>query len=168
MKLIPYAQVDGAWSVRDADVKHCWRKMEEEGTARIVFWSGSVKTEDDFLAMCKAPANIVVFVISDTDFLGLAWLNEVSGNHAMAHFCFFRDSWGTDSIEMGEMVLSYWFSFEYEGEPVLKVIIGNVPDFNVKALSFIRKLGFIRVGEIPHIAGGNAMTVNYLERDDGR
>lgn len=97
---------------------------------------------------------------------GFAWFNEVSDNHCTGHFCFFKETWGKSAFRLAEAVLRYWFAMPNSvGAPLFDVIIGRTPSENRLAVRFIRKLGFVVVGEIPKIANGEPLTVSYLERE---
>ena len=69
---------------------------------------------------------------------------------------------------MGFRLLDYWFSFPGDEGPLFDVLIGNIPARNRLAIKYIKKLGFVELGEIPHMADDGAMSVSYrVRKDDG-
>jgi len=150
LALVPYAKVDGQWTLPDSFILDVARQCKEEKTFDTVFYDGQIKTEWDFLEAMQRPVNVPVFVFKGMEPLGFAWLNGVSGNYAFAHFCMMRDAWGTESIEVGKLFLKYWMSFaQQSGAPLLELILGVIPGNNKQAHRFTEKLGFVRLGEIP-------------------
>jgi len=169
ISIIPYAEVNGAWSLNDTTLEDCWRRMVDEGTARLVFWDGTVRDAAGFIAAMKRPSNLVVFGHDGEQLLGFAWLNGIARNHAHAHFCFFRASWGRASLRLGQAIVGYWESFDdADGGALFDVLVGETPDNLTKALKFIKRLGFERLGTIPLIARGNGMIISYRVMNHGQ
>lgn len=174
--LIPYAQVNGSWTISDALVLQIAQKFQDEGTFHRVFYEGFIRTPTDFLEMIKKPANLPVFVFRGYVPVGVAWLNGLCGNHAFAHFCFARASWGVDSERVGELILQYWMNLSRaDARPIFDVIIGVIPATNPKAARFVERIGFVRLGEIPMMlkdaySGDRAAAVilYYSRFTDGR
>lgn len=150
--LVPYVEVNGTRTVSDGLLRQTFEKIKEDGSHISVFSEGGVKTPDDFIKMMKSPQNLPVFVLVDKKISGLAWINGCVENRAFGHFCFFKEVWGTRSLEMGKAVLKYWFSFPGNDGPLFDIILGMTPGGNKKALGFITRLGFERVGEIPKMS----------------
>jgi len=167
IQLIPYAEVNGSWSLTDEAVRDCWDHLVADGTAKLVFWDGSVTSADQFLAVMKRPGNIPVFGHDGTSMLAVAWLNGVQRNYAHAHFACFREAWGRSSLDVCRAFLDYWGAFSSEGRYIFDVVVGETPSHLRKALKFINRLGFVRVGSIPKIANGNDIMVSYKVMRDG-
>lgn len=107
-----------------------------------MFYEGTIKTADDFLAMLKSPATVAVFALDGTKAAGLAYLNQFQGNQAFGHFCFMR---GSDAETIGrEIVHNYWCK-----ALGIEFVMGVVPGFNKRAMDFVQRIGFTRVGSIP-------------------
>lgn len=139
--------------------------MVHDGTLDVVFSSASICSEDDFLTVMKRPTNVPVVVFVNGQMSGIAWINGLEDNYACAHFCFFKEVWGTVSLDIGKKLLDYWMQFSID------VLIGKIPASNQKAISFVKKLGFKYVGEIPYISknvdGDRVPTVIlYYSRDE--
>lgn len=115
-----------------------------------MFYEGKIQNVDQFIQMMKNPVNIPVFVFKGYVPIGFAWLNGASGYHAFGHFCFMQSAWGKASKEAAELILHYWLAFARDdGAPVFDVILGTIPSFNTRAIEFVQKIGFVKVGQIP-------------------
>lgn len=159
--LLPYAQSDGAWIVSDTLVSGFYDVLDDEGTIETVF-GDQIPTAERFLTFLKDSENVPVFIIRDT-IVGVAWLNRIVKNHACAHFAHTKAIKGV-SIQVGMMVLDYWFSFPGKAGPLFDVLVGNIPASNKLAIRYIKKLGFFEIGEIPHVAPDGAMSISYKVR----
>lgn len=169
--ILPYVQVADEWTVPDATIIGLHAKLEQDGTFRHVFYDGEIKTADDLLRMLKNPVNVPSFVLVNGYVRGIAWLNSLQSNHATAHFCVFKEAWGSASVDMGKEMLKYWFSFKRDdGSPRFDLILGVTPAHYVKALRFIKQIGFALIGELPHILYDGydnkrvAAVLSYCER----
>jgi hypothetical protein len=170
--VIPYAEVNGTRTIPDNLVAGVFEKFKTDGMLHVVFCDGGIKTADEFIAMVKNNANAVSFLFYNEVISGIAWLNNISVNHGMAHFCLFKEVWGGPSIEIGHEVFRYWFSMpKPDGTPLFDVITGMLPATHKHAIRFIQKLGCTIVGEIPKMmknvyTGEMAPAViSYKERD---
>lgn len=171
MILIPYVEANGFRTIPDDELVEIFDRIILEGLDRIVFYSGNVRTARDFIFVMKSQNNLPVFVRDKDGYVGFAWLNNLNGNNAMPHFCFFKGRRGELAIEAGKKILQYWFSFPGEGGPLFDVLVGMVPDFNTRAIEFVKKLGAIELGSIPKLAyngftqGKHGMTMLYYLRE---
>ena len=164
-QLIPYAKVNGEWTVPDSFVVSAYLQMMNEGNADTVFIDGSVENELEFLESMKRKSNVVVFVIRAGELLGVAWLNGWYGNAAYGHFCLMREaSKSLSTTEIGNEIIRYWLSF-----PTVEFILGVVPAFNKLAINFVQSIGFKRVGAIPGMMNGlkgrSAAVIFYTTED---
>ena len=82
---------------------------------------------------------------------GVTWLNSFGYNYAFGHFCFFPQTWGKNSVELGRMVLGYWFNDLRSNGWGLDVIMGQVPAGNQRAIDYTDKIGMIPLGTVPGI-----------------
>lgn len=148
--LIPYVQMNGAWTASDDIMVSIYETLKTDGTADTVFYDGKIQDAFDFIEMMKSINNLAVIVLSDEDISGIAWINSLSDNRAFAHFAFFKKVWGRTE-EIGKELLSYWLSIPGQSGYLLDIIMGLVPSFNTRAHQFVERLGLKRLGEIPHI-----------------
>lgn len=155
--LIPYAQVQGQWTLDDKIVLSIARSSQEEGTFRRVFYEGKIRTPEDFLVAMKQSVNVPVFAFRGTEPIGFAWINGITGNRAFAHFCMLKSSWGTDAQNACRMFVDYWLSFRRGDMPLLDILLGVIADTNARAVKFAQRCGFVRLGTIP-MALQNAYT----------
>lgn len=163
IQVIGYVELDGAKTFNDKTLAAIYETLKGDGVLDRVFYDKSMKTPDDFIQFMKSPGNYPAMVVVDDKIQGIGWLNGIQGKAAFAHFAFFRESWGAYSEEMGEALMEYWFGFGGES-PMLDVLIGQIPAWNKKAISFIKRLGWNVLGNIPHLADGGDMTISYYAR----
>ena len=165
--LIPYVEINGQKTITDEQIRSIWNQLVKDGTEKVVFYESGVKNEEEFLKWVKNPNNLMVFPIREDKLMGVAWINGINGNYAFGHFAFFKESAGKYTIDMGKEILDYWFSIPGDDGPLFEVILGLIPEFNQKALHYIEKLGFERVGRIPRIVNRNgnkeAAILSYYE-----
>jgi len=157
--LIPYVEVNGSRMITDQLVAEFRRQAVKDGASRVLFGSNTF-TGELFLRMLKTPSTLPVFLFrkGEASPSGVAWLNHLAKSHASSHFFFLKKVWGRESLAMGKAVTRYWLNL---GDPPVKVLIGNIPSANKRAIRFVQKLGWKVVGEIPHMANGKAMTITY-------
>ncbi len=152
MDLIPYVKIDNDWSLGDDIFVLAFSLMVRDGTLEDVFYDGGVKTAKDLQIMFQDSVNLPVFIVEDGSLLGIAWLNGLAGSSAMAHFCLYREVFGEKSLEIGNKMIDYLFDFPGEQGKLFDVLIGMIPSFNSKAINYVQKIGFVKVGEIPFVA----------------
>lgn len=166
IELIPYIEVNGIRTLTDDQVKAVYCQMAADGTLNTVFASGPIKSPAEFMSMMKSPTNLPVVLAISGRFAGIGWLNGLEDNHAMAHFCFYKEHWGRRSFDLGKKLLNYWMGFN-----LFDVLVGRIPSFNKRAIHFVERLGFRRVGEIPYLGkdlNGDrvSMSILYYSRDE--
>jgi hypothetical protein len=150
VRLIPYVELNGARTLPDTFLEDVFDEMIVHGLVSAVFAGSNVSTSEDFRKMMRHPSNIPVFLVYGTQCIGFAWLNGIALNHAYGHFCTFPNEAMT-AVEMGGMVMDYWWSLGTPEKPALDVILGTIPAFNERAVKFIQKVGFVKLGEIPRL-----------------
>lgn len=155
IQLVPYVESSQGWTLPDEVLFYIVSLAEKNGVFQTTFYDGTVNSAEEFVAAMKDPSNYPVFAFSGDEPQGFAWLNEVHGNRAFAHFCSLQASWGGMAEKSGRLVLRYWLGMS----PSTEFILGMIPGSNTLALRFIEKLGFKRVGEIPN------MILNLGDRD---
>ena len=148
--LVPYVEINGAWTASDNVVSEIYAELLNDGTADTVFYDGRISDQFEFIEMMKNPTNLPVIVMTGNDISGIAWINSISDNRAFAHFAFFKKVWGKTE-ELGQKILSYWLAIPKSNGYLLDVIMGLVPAFNERAHKYVERIGFKRLGEIPHL-----------------
>lgn len=150
VRLIPYVEINGARTLPDTFLEDVFDEMVVQGLVSSVFAGTNIRTSEDFRGMMRHPSNIPVFVVDGAQCIGFAWLNGVGETYAYGHFCTFPTN-VISAVEMGDMVMHYWWSLEGQHGPLLEVIMGTIPAFNQKAIAFIQKIGFVKACEIPSL-----------------
>ena len=144
--LVPYAKVNGEWSLPDEFILSLAYQMREEGTFTSVFYNGEITSPEAVLALMQRPTNLPVFAFTGSEPTAMAWLNGISGGIAFAHFCTFAAAKGR-TVEIGQRVVSFW---EVNFKPI-RAILGLTPANNKLALRYIKSLGFTVIGTIPKL-----------------
>ena len=151
-------------TVPDSVIKNCWDQMVSDGTNNVVFHD-ELCNSDLFLQFIKSSAILPQFILYNQTIAGFTWLSEIGKNSAVGNFCFFKPFWGYGiPEELGQMVLDYWFSFPGKDKPLFDIIIGKTPEWNRKAVSYIKKLDFTILGTIPYLSRGRGMVISYKTR----
>jgi len=163
--LIPYVELDGSWTIPDAEMRKVYDTLVGEKLLEILMPEGAVKSAGHFLALMKSPANLPVVLYSEKNPAGIGWLNGLGRNSAFAHFCFFRSTWGRLTNAMGKKLLDYWFGFPGESGPLFDVLIGVLPAWNHKAAKYVRRMGFTHVGDVPMLGGASGSALFYKLRN---
>ena len=173
MKIVPYVNMGGAYSVSDSGMAAIFEKMQKLNLVKLVFSGGEVRTVERFLKFVKNYRNVIHLIIDDNyNVLQIAWLNRWGYNHAFCHTCMFPEIWGTRTIEAGTMALKYWFGFEQDGKPLLDVILSKTSIKNKLINKYLERIGFHDLGIVPGISkdfysGENQDAVfKYIQRGD--
>lgn len=169
VSFVPYTEINGIRTVLDEDVRKVFDTMESDETLQIVFCDGSVSDRDYFLKFMKVENNLVSFIFYKNKIVGFAWINGISKNYCYSHFCLFKSVWGKKTDTIGRMLIDYWMGFKDEsGDGLFDILIGMIPSFNTSAINFIKKLGYVVIGEVPMIARRQStkgpMTISYYRR----
>lgn len=180
IKIVPYVEVNGQYTISDYYVGQTWEKIVQDGSHRWLIYDGSVKCKEDFIRMMKLPTNIPCFPIWNNEIRGVAWLNSLNGDSAFCHHCMFKEMWGGQAQAIARRILDYWFNIDMDnmglkspktGDPLINILLGVTPTNNKFAVNFVKKMGFNIVGEIPTICmdayEGKRVsgTVSYKLRD---
>ena len=127
--------------------------MQEEGTADVVFFDGSVRQPSDFVEMFKnSGARLFVARIDDQD-VGILYLTDFDYRTAVIHFCVFKEWWGNPVVkDLARFCLEEILSWEdAAGRPIFDALIGRTPSSNTHAIKFLQSVGLKTVGEIPKL-----------------
>lgn len=173
--LVPYVQVDGAWTMSDEVMRGLWAGLEAEGTVRRVWCGGGMLDADEFLMFMKRPSNAVHVIWEEAEPVFLAWLNSFGDNHAMAHFAGFMAGWGRIMVECLKKCFQYWFSMKNGDEkPLFGVILGIIPETNRLAIRLGQRAGARRAGTVPGVIRDIyqqrrvGAAIMYVENENGR
>lgn len=148
MKIIHYYSNENGSAVPDSCVMGLYDKMEEEGTARIVFEDGTINSREEFLNAMKTSCRLHV-VLENNEPVAAVWLNRFEGKMARLHFCFFKAAWGARSEEVGQFAVAQLLNMKLDDEYVYDCFVGYVPDKNKAARMFFHKMGVWVAGHLP-------------------
>ena len=170
--LVPYSFImepDGwRWTVSDEIALGMIREAMTDGSFASVFVDGAVTTPEQCLVVLKKQNNIPAFFFVGKQPIGVAWINGCSDNRAFGHFMFLRRAWGKHTAKAGKIVLDYWFSFRAGDDKLFDVILGVVPSQNTRAVEYVKKLGFVVLGDVPKMlrtaTEKKPATIVYLAR----
>jgi len=140
----PFIYSDGIPTMRDSDIKLLFQKMVRDKTDSMVFYDGSIKTDEQFLRFVKSPEILLYAVYENEDPIACGWLNNFEHNTAYAHFCIFSEAWDR-SVEVGKLLIET--AMKSTG---IDMAIGKIPKFNGMALEFVQKCGAKILGELPY------------------
>jgi len=148
--ILPYVERDGIRTVTDSTMKTLWLKTVQEDLHDIIFYEGTITSEDQFLAMAKASGTMFYLLFDDNDLVGYTWLNRFENKSARMHYCVFKHYWG-QTLEIGKFVLNKLLTQPLEDNTFLfDLLTGFVPAWNKKAINFSLKCGGKTYGEIPN------------------
>lgn len=149
LKLIPYTETDGIRTFTDTHIKKLFSRTVEDGLDKIVFYDGSIRTEEQFLRAMKYGDSMFFCVSVDNEIIGYTWLNRFENHTARLHFCVFQEHWG-DSEELGRATLDkLMYMKDRKDRYLFDLFTGYVPAWNKRAIQFSLKCGGKTYGTIP-------------------
>lgn len=126
-----------------------WKQFQKDTLNPVLFYDGEMEDFPAFLAWLLAKDKDARFVAANGEIKALYWLNNPQGKSVMIHFCFLRNAF-CEQREIGLYVVkSLLLCKDDKGEFVLSALYGLTPKPYRHALSYIRKLGFRLIGELP-------------------
>lgn len=154
MQAFPYVEINGFRTFSDDYIMALYDQMEKEGTAKRVFYIGSVTNRIDFLKWMKSPNISVLIIVEDMIDkvpLALSWITEAKDGRGWFNFNIFKKAWGPQSLEVMALTKKTWFSFmRPDGkEPIFRVLMGITPANNKLAIRLMQKMGVTFLGLIP-------------------
>jgi len=149
VRFIPYVRGQFKWMLLEI-----WQNIEEDGLVEVMF-PNSIRTLDEWICFVRDKMFFVGTL--ENDILGAFWLyNVVPETRAYVAFFFRRKYWKPKlTLEVGKKALN--FIKEYFNIPVIVGVTSNP-----LSVRYGLRLGFQRVGEIPHYFGrGKNATILY-------
>ena len=144
IEIRPYVRFDGIPTFRDSEIQKLFDLMERDGTDRVVFFDGSVRSAAAFTDFISQPG-VILFIAMDGNIpAGFGYLTDFANRIARAHFCIFSEYWGDQSVVIGRLLLSRAMSITG-----LDMLLGHVPAVNQKAIDFAVRCGAQIVGTLP-------------------
>jgi RimJ/RimL family protein N-acetyltransferase len=132
-----------------------WKRMHDDGTFGMFFHEGPDMSFVQFGAFLTRTDERVQLVIGHDsegtarEHAGMVVLQHIlytdAVKRAVGNFLFFHEYWNRhDTMDLGRAVLDHWF-----GTMGFDVIAGVTPRANRAAITFIKRLGFQVVGDVP-------------------
>lgn len=129
---------------------HVFDKMAAEGLLGRVFYDGTVRTPEEFLADVLRPGSLPFVIMAGEDVACFTWLNSIEGRAARGHFTFFRRFWGRgNSVPMGRRFFRYALSRQDADGYLFDCIVGITPQSNPLSWKFALECGCDLAGTIP-------------------
>jgi len=148
--LLPYCKVDGIRTVSDSQIIELFKKTTDEGLDKIVFYEGTIKTDESFLQLAKSQGTFFYLLYKHKDLVGYTWLNRLENKTARQHYCVFKKYWG-DSEALGKFTINTFLNQkDKDGVYLLDLLTGYIPAWNERAIKFSLKCGGKTYGEIPN------------------
>lgn len=132
-----------------------YKQMKDEGTFEMFFHDFPDLTFGQFVrVLSEASEQVHAVCLMEgeqiRDIAALAMLTDVrvtdTVKRALGNFLLFKSYWGSDdAARVGAVILDAWFQH-------LNVVAGVTPELNERALRFIERMGFVRLGTIPNFA----------------
>ena len=148
IKIIPFTHSDGIPSLLDSDIKGFYLQMVRDNTDKMVFHSGKINNEHDFLNMVKSQGILFFAAKKENTYVGMGWLNSIDQRAASCHFCVFSNGWG-ESYEIGKKLLDTSIGLKSNGNFLFDMFYGFVPKRNQVAIHFALKCGGKLLGYLP-------------------
>lgn len=130
-KLLPYVEIDGAWTFTDSFIKGVYTKMEFDGDIQHAFLDGGVTSADDLVKRFKQD-DIKVFIVPEgNEVKAVVWLSDFRQATAYAHFWVAREHRGPGSVAIAMTFLDEMLHIKNpDGEYALDVIFAYVSEEN--------------------------------------
>jgi len=122
-------------------------KLEEENSLHNLFIENDCPTVLDFIALVQSPLNNFYAVLdkASKDLVAIFWVNGKTAISMTIHTAFFKQYFGK-AVEVSKQVLPWVFKTYGEIETLLCI----VPVTNRIATSFVKRVGWNKVGRIPN------------------
>lgn len=150
VSILPYTKMDGIRTVTDSEMKALFVRTVKEDLSDIVFYEGTIKTPEEFLAMSKTPGTLFHLLKGGSATVGYMWLNRFENRTARLHFCMFREYW-SGAVFLGRYVLNALLCMKTkDGEHLFDLLTGFIPTWNKRAIDFVLACGGETHGAIPN------------------
>lgn len=146
VKIIPYVHSDGVPTFKDSEIRGLYDRMVQEGSADMVFYSGTIRSSEEFLSAMKGPNNFLILIYWNNELSAIMWANRFQYKFAQNHFCCFKNVWGNHKVihEMGR-VSCLWL-LDNLG---LDSLFSMIPERNQPAINAVVGAGATIVGRTP-------------------
>ncbi|MBU0729790.1 MAG: hypothetical protein KKE17_04230 [Proteobacteria bacterium] len=148
--IIPFYENDGTQNFSDRYMAQVFRRIVREETIYKVFYDGSVRNTTDFIEFFRDKGIEMFFVEFNGKEAGFFWINKFKNKSAFINYCYYRDFWGGDSLEISKLTIEFIFGRKnLHGEHLVDVLLGLTPANNKLAIQFLLKNGMTIIGKVP-------------------
>ena len=160
MQFFQYSIIDGIPTIPDSHLTGVYQRMVQDRVLHKIFYTGSIRSVNEFLNHCKNPITQHFIIMDDTTLYGYSFLDNINNSVADVHYCGFKSSWGkSKSVTLGRFGVKSIFNLEYSnGHKVYQTLIGKTAKSNKLAVNLHKKIGMKEVGVVPF------GTFNYYEQ----
>lgn len=149
--IMPYTTRDGIPTFRTSEIIKLYNKAFLEGWGDTLFSSGELNSPERFHKYVTSSHILFYGIFYGSDLVGFFWLNRIEQTSAYIHTGFFKQWQGTDiTIRSGRIALAMLLKGSDDYKPLFDLILTLPPVSNKRAIKYAEKIGFKRVGEIPH------------------
>lgn len=139
-------------NVPDLLLYELWDRLCDSGTAKTVFYDGSVNSHHGFRDFMRRDENQMFAVYYDGEPAGAVWLNDIRFANARVHGFFCKELWGRKrdggvpkSILAGRFAMATLLR-----TMAFDVLYGFIPCWNRVAIKFSLQCGARQVGVLPY------------------
>ena len=138
-------------SLKDFDLYEIWDRLLGSGTAKTLFYDGSVNTHHEFRDFMRQDGNQMFAAYFDGKPAGVVWMNDMHAHNARVHGAYYRETWGRKGEELPKSIMlgRYTMATLLRSFP-FDVLYGTIPVWNKTAIKFSVRCGAKPVGVVPH------------------
>jgi hypothetical protein len=126
-------------------VKAYWEQLVVDKLAKVSFYSGTVKTADEFVEFNWDTKQLCFLVHDKTEDRDVAhvFLNSFQGKTAFLHFSVLKSEHGRASVKIGKQVIKQLFRlYKPDGTFAVDCLAGLTPLNNIVGCAFVERVGF--------------------------
>ncbi len=132
---------------------HVFDRMTAEGLLSRVFYDGTVRTKEEFLADILRPGSLPFVIMAGEEVACFTWLNSMEGRSARGHLTFVRKFWGhRNSVPLGRRYFGYILTLRDRDGFLFDSVVGITPKANALSWKFALQCGCVMVGTLPRFA----------------
>ena len=149
-EIMPFRNESGAPNFSDTHLAQVFRRLVLEETLNKVFFDHAITNTTDFIKFFDNQENEIFFVKARGRQVGFFWLNRFRHKSSFITYCFYRDFWGRQALEISRAALDFIFSrTDAYGEHLTDVLLGLTPANNKLAVKFMIKNNMTILGRVP-------------------
>jgi len=149
-EIMPFRDASGVPNFSDTQLAQVFRRLVMEEIMGKVFFDRAINNTTDFIAFCHNQENELFFVQTNGHDAGFFWLNRFRHKSSFITYCFYRNFWGRQTLEISRATLDFLFSrTDIYGEHLTDLLLGLTPANNNLAVKFMLKNDMTILGRVP-------------------